>query len=167
MYVPQTTYRAHVLRSPKTTIAPETLVEILSVLIILITRFPEYLSSEEIKPPPIAVLAPLLSHPRPVVRKRAIASLAQFIPISHHTLFQQLLELHVYPYLIPSASVEKQRTTVQLIAAVTRHSPTQMGPIVFKLMPGILDAIKKDDDELTEGCLQVSFKFLALLSCFT
>ncbi|KAK2459779.1 hypothetical protein APHAL10511_008211 [Amanita phalloides] len=136
------------------TIAPETLVEILSVLIILISRFPEHLSSEEIKPPPIAVLAPLLSHPRPVVRKRAIAALAQFIPISHHTLFQQLLESHVFPYVISSASVEKQRTTVQLITAVTRHSPSQMGPIVFKLMPGILDAVKKNDDELTEGCLQ-------------
>ena len=133
------------------------MVEILSVLIILISRFPENLSSEEIKPPPIAVLAPLLSHPRPVVRKRAIAALAQFIPISHHTLFQQLLELHVYPYLSPSTPIEKQRTTIQLIAAVTRHSPTLMGPIVFKVISGILDALKKDDDELSEGCLQVSF----------
>ena len=129
------------------------------MLIILITRFPDYLSSEGIKPPPIAVLAPLLSHPRPVVRKRAIAALAQFIPISHHSLFQQLLELHVYPYLTPTASIEKERTTVQVIAAVTRHSPTQIGPIVFKLMPGLLDAAKKNDDELTEGCLQVSSGF--------
>ncbi|KAF8627285.1 hypothetical protein AX17_006330 [Amanita inopinata Kibby_2008] len=134
--------------------APETVVEILSVLIILISRFPEYLSKEDIKPPPIAVLAPLLAHPRPVVRKRAIAALAQFIPISHHTLFQQLLELHVYPYLIASASIDKQRTTVQLVAAVTRHSPSQIGPIVFKIIPGILEAVKKSDDELIEGCLQ-------------
>ncbi|PFH48269.1 hypothetical protein AMATHDRAFT_65821 [Amanita thiersii Skay4041] len=134
--------------------APETIVEILAVLSILINRFPEYLSSEDIKPPPIAVLAPLLSHSRPVVRKRAIAVLAQFIPISHHTLFQQLLELHVYPFFVASAVAEKQRTTVQLIAAVTRHSPSQIGPIIFKIVPGILDAVKKDDDELTEGCLQ-------------
>ncbi|KAF9261953.1 TIP120-domain-containing protein [Marasmius fiardii PR-910] len=133
---------------------PEALVETLSILSILISRFPQHLSSATFSPPPLVVLAPLLSHPRPVVRKRAIVTLSQFIPISQPGLFEELLKSSVLPHLATNANVEKQRTTVQLIAAVARHSPTQIIGSLGEIVPPITKAVQRDDDELREGCLQ-------------
>ncbi|TFK38693.1 TIP120-domain-containing protein [Crucibulum laeve] len=140
------------IQSPDT--PPEALVETLSILSILISRFPSHLSSATLDPQPLVVLAPLLSHQRPVVRKRAIITLSQFIPISQPELFAQLLKTNVIPNLAPNASVDKQRTTAQLVAAVARHSPQQIAPSLGEIVPGILKAIQKDDEELREGCLQ-------------
>ena len=90
-----------------------------------------------------------------MVRKRAIVTLSQFIPISEPSLFNDLVFAHVIPYLVPAASIEKQRTTVHLIAAVARHSPIQLAPILDQIIPAILKAVQRDDDELREGALQV------------
>jgi cullin-associated NEDD8-dissociated protein 1 len=92
-----------------------------------------------------------------VVRKRAIVTLSQFIPISQPGLFTNLLNKDILPFLAPSAILEKQRTTVQLIAAVTRHSPLNITPVFDQIVPGVLKAVQRDDDELREGCLQASF----------
>lgn len=43
---------------------------------------------------------------------------------------------------------------MQLVAAVARNSPLQISPALDKIVPGILDAIQKDDEELREGSLQ-------------
>ncbi|KAF8907661.1 armadillo-type protein [Gymnopilus junonius] len=133
---------------------PEALVETLSILSILISRFPNHISAVTYTPAPLLVLAPLLSHPRPVVRKRAIITLSQFIPISQPALFADLLKSDVFPNLAPGANLEKQRTTVQLIAAVAKNSPTQIAPVLSHVVPGILQAVDKSDDELREGALQ-------------
>jgi cullin-associated NEDD8-dissociated protein 1 len=133
----------------------ESLIEALSILSILIGRFPTNLSGATLIPHPLAVLPPLLEHQRPVVRKRAIITLAQFIPISQPELFTQLLKAHVYPFLTPSANTEKQRTTMHLVAAVARHSAGQIAPVLNDIVPGILTAVQKNDDELREGGLQV------------
>ncbi|KAJ7644420.1 armadillo-type protein [Roridomyces roridus] len=133
---------------------PEALVETLAILSILISRFPAHLSSATLTPQPLAVLAPLLVHPRPVVRKRAIITLAQFVPISQGYLFTDLLATHVFPFLAPNANLEKQRTTVHLVAAVARTAPTQIAPALAEIVPGVLKAVQRDDDELREGSLQ-------------
>ncbi|KAI3602368.1 cullin-associated nedd8-dissociated protein 1 [Moniliophthora roreri] len=141
-------------QAANTNTPPEALVETLSILSILITRFPLRLSSTELNPPPLTVLAPLLSHPRPVVRKRAIVTISQFIPITAPELFADLLQKHVFPNLAPNANIEKQRTTVQLVAAVAKNSPTHISPSLNDIVPHILKAAQRDDDELREGCLQ-------------
>ena len=41
------------------------------------------------------------------------------------------------------------------MAAVTRHSPAQIAPALNNIVPGILQAAEKDDEELREGALQV------------
>jgi cullin-associated NEDD8-dissociated protein 1 len=81
-------------------------------------------------------------------------TLSQFIPISPPALFTDLLKSSVLPDLVSPASLDKQRTTVQLIAAVARHSPSQIAPFLEQIVPQILQAVNKDDDELREGCLQ-------------
>ncbi|KAK1235725.1 hypothetical protein PQX77_001032 [Marasmius sp. AFHP31] len=133
---------------------PEALIETLSILSILISRFPQHLSSENLSSPPLVVLAPLLSHPRPVVRKRAIVTLSQFIPISQPGLFEDLLKTHVLPHLATNANLDKQRTTVQLIASVAKHSPAQIAGNLGEIVPPIVKAVQREDDELREGCLQ-------------
>lgn len=128
--------------------------ESLSILTILISRFPNHLSNANLSPQPLKVLPPLLLHPRPVVRKRAILTVSQFIPISQPALFNDLLNNIIIPNLADGASVEKQRTTAQLVAAVARHSPSQIAPALETIVPSILKAIQRDDEELREGCLQ-------------
>ncbi|KAJ3507237.1 hypothetical protein NLJ89_g6418 [Agrocybe chaxingu] len=140
------------IQNPST--PPEALVETLAILSILISRFPNHVSGISYTPPPLAVLAPLLSHARPVVRKRAIVTLSQFIPISPPALFADMLQANVLPNLAPSASLDKRRTTVQLVAAVARNSPSQIAPALANIVPAILQAVEKDDDELREGSLQ-------------
>jgi len=81
-------------------------------------------------------------------------TLSQFIPISPPTLFTGLLKSSVLPELVPTAGLDRQRTTVQLIAAVARHSPSQIAPFLDQIIPQILQAVDKDDDELREGSLQ-------------
>ncbi|TFK28383.1 TIP120-domain-containing protein [Coprinopsis marcescibilis] len=133
---------------------PETLVETLSILSILISRFPNHLSNATWTPQPLRVLPPLLTHARPVVRKRAILTVSQFIPISQRALFDDLLSSIVIPNLAPNANVEKQRTIIQLVAAIARHSPSHIAPVLEDIVPGILKAIQKDDEELRESSLQ-------------
>ncbi|PPQ63540.1 hypothetical protein CVT24_004770 [Panaeolus cyanescens] len=133
---------------------PEALIETLSILSILISRFPSHIATMKFTSPPLLVLAPLLSHPRPVVRKRAILTISQFIPISSPDLFTELLTNNVFPNLAPGSNVDKQRTTVQLVAAVARNSPSQIAPILSQIVPGILQAADRDDEELREGSLQ-------------
>jgi cullin-associated NEDD8-dissociated protein 1 len=45
--------------------------------------------------------------------------------------------------------------TVQLVAAVVRQSAGQIASVLGDIVPGILSAVQRDDDELREGCLQV------------
>ncbi|TBU30790.1 TIP120-domain-containing protein [Dichomitus squalens] len=131
---------------------PETLIETLAILSILITRFPAYLSNVE--PPPVTVLTPVLNHSRPAVRKRAITTLAQFLPHAQPQEFSTLLSSIIIPGLAPSANVEKQRTVVQLVAAIARHSPHQIAPTLSDIIPNILKDSQRDDEELRESSLQ-------------
>lgn len=133
---------------------PETLIETLAILSILITRFPAYLANVE--PQPVPVLTPILNHPRPAVRKRAITTLAQFMPHSQPQDFAALLSSTIVPGLAPSAKLDTQRTVVQLVAAIARHSPHQIAPSLSDIIPNILKDSQRDDEELRESCLQVS-----------
>ncbi|KAI6021197.1 armadillo-type protein [Pisolithus marmoratus] len=133
---------------------PDTLIETLSTLSILITRFPAHFSYSQIKPQPLTAIAPLLTHPRPAVRKRAISTLSQFFPIAPPDLCAQLLQTNVFPYLEADANLEPQRTTVNLVSAILRQSPQQLASSFDRIIPGVLKAVQRDDDELCEGCLQ-------------
>ncbi|KAH9850563.1 ARM repeat-containing protein [Lenzites betulinus] len=138
------------LQSPDT--PPETLIETLSILSILISRFPGYIVNLDVQP--IQVLTPMLSHSRPAVRKRAITTLAQFLPYSQPKDFTELLNAYIITGLGSSANLENQRTVVQLLAAVARHSPQQIAPSLSKIVPSILKDSQRDDEELRESSLQ-------------
>ncbi|KAI5120871.1 hypothetical protein M0805_008243 [Coniferiporia weirii] len=144
------------IKNPAT--PPETLIETLSILSILITRFPAQLSSPDLSPQPVPALTPILAHSRPAVRKRAILTLAQFLPAAQQSLFDELIKSTVLPGLRNEASanaaLEQQRTTVQLVAAITRHSPGRIAVVLDTIIPGVLKAAACEDDELREYALQ-------------
>ena len=50
--------------------------------------------------------------------------------------------------------VEQQRTTIQLVTAITRQSPGRITTAIDAIVPGILKAAAREDDELREYALQ-------------
>ena len=136
-------------------IPADTLIETLSILSILVTHFPTYVSSLFLSPPPIQTITPLLTHARPAVRKRAIVTLSHFVPLSAPELSGQLLSTVIIPNLQTAAPVEKQRTTVNLVAAIARASPQRLASGLGAIVSGILRVVDQDDEELREGALQV------------
>lgn len=75
------------------------LIETLCILSILVYRFPAFLSSPDLLPQRIPVLTLLSGHARPAVRKRAILTLAQFLPTAPQSYFDQLLTNVILPNL--------------------------------------------------------------------
>jgi cullin-associated NEDD8-dissociated protein 1 len=134
--------------------SPETLIETLMTLSILITRFPSLISTVPLETPPLSVITPLLAHSRPAVRKRAISTLAQFVPISNPEIFDQLLRKEIISGVVESTTPDKQQTMVQLVAAVVRTSPAPIAPALKQIIPGILKAVERDNDDIRENALQ-------------
>ncbi|KAL5534786.1 hypothetical protein ACEPAG_1250 [Sanghuangporus baumii] len=137
---------------------PETIIDTLSILSILIARFPAQLSSPALSPQPVPTLTPLLGHSRPAVRKRAILTLAQLLPSAQQSYFDDLVNSTVLPGLrnenSSSAALEQQRTTIQLVAAIARQSPGRIVTILDSIIPAVLRAAAREDDELREYALQ-------------
>jgi len=101
-------------------------------------------------------LTPLLSHPRPVVRKRAITTIAQTIPLSPPDSFSELLKVEILPNLAQTAPSDKQKTIVQLVSSVVRLSTQQILHVVGEITPAIVESLQREDEELRESCLQVN-----------
>ncbi|KAF8680510.1 TATA-binding protein interacting (TIP20) [Rhizoctonia solani] len=125
---------------------PDALIETLATLTILVSRFPSHIPPQE----PMNVLTPLLLHARPAVRKRAITTIASYVPTLSQSELQQFISSTVLPGLQPSAPLEKQRTTIHLVAAVARHLASSLNEVV----PSVLKGVNKEDEELREAGLQ-------------
>lgn len=77
-------YFPHSLRYDiKPSTPPETLLETLSTISILNTRFSIHLSTLGFQVHPVKVMTPLLEHPRPAVRKRTIVTLGEYSLSGH------------------------------------------------------------------------------------
>lgn len=131
---------------------PETVIEMLSILSILLSRFPVYLA--DVHPSPVTTITPLLDHPRIAVRKRAAVVLAQSLPATSQAAFENLVTTVIEPSLT-SGAAEKQRTMVLLLGAMGRYSSSQVATVLPKVLPTILSLSEQDDEELREHCLQV------------
>jgi cullin-associated NEDD8-dissociated protein 1 len=70
----------------------------------------------------------------------------------------------INPNLERSAPLDKQRTTVNLVAAIARASPQRLASGLGAIIPGVLRVVDLDDEELREGALQVKL-FLVLAFC--
>ena len=103
-------------------------------------------------------MIPLLNHSRSAVRKRTILTLAQFLPYAQQAFFDDLIKTTILPDLRNESNsdsvVEQQRTTIQLVTAITRQSPGRITTAIDAIVPGILKAAAREDDELREYALQ-------------
>ncbi|KAG8864313.1 hypothetical protein FRB96_006134 [Tulasnella sp. 330] len=131
---------------------PDSIMETLSTLSVLVARFPQQATSAANDP--IKVILPLTSHSRAAVRKRAITTLAQYVPYAPPAEFPELMKSTITPSLAASASIEKQQTVSQLVGAVARYAPTRVAPVLGDIIPGLLAAAQREDSDLCEGCLQ-------------
>ncbi|KAG8745439.1 hypothetical protein FRC10_007982 [Ceratobasidium sp. 414] len=129
------------------TTPPDALIETLATLTILVSRFPSHVPPTE----PMTVLTPLLAHARPAVRKRAISTIASFVPHLSDAETQAFISSTILPGLANNkVALDAQRTTVHLVAAVARYLAPSLGEVV----PGVLAGIGREDEELREAGLQ-------------
>lgn len=125
----------------------------LSILSILLSRFPVYLA--DVHPSPVTTIIPLLKHPRIAVRKRSAVVLAQSLPAASQAIFDDLITGTVEPTLRTGASVHEQRTIVLLLGAMARYAPSQVANVIPENVPAVLYLADVEDEELRENCLQV------------
>lgn len=139
------------LRNPST--PPETLIEMLAILSILVQRFPIYLA--DVEPSPVSTILPLVDHSKTPVRRRAVIVLAQAIPITPPARTEKLIYETVLPALTSKSTLESQRSTVLLVGAMGRYAPVQIADSLQSVIPSLLELAAKDDEELRENVLQV------------
>ncbi|BGP09967.1 hypothetical protein JCM10049v2_005845 [Rhodotorula toruloides] len=97
---------------------------------------------------------PLLSHGRAAVRKRTVSTLAVLVPSAASAdVFDKLVTGTVLPALKDSDE-EQLRTAVSLVGALARSAPRLIGPKAGELVPLVLKAAERDDNEAKEGVLQ-------------
>ncbi|GEM12805.1 cullin-associated NEDD8-dissociated protein 1 [Rhodotorula toruloides] len=96
----------------------------------------------------------LLSHGRAAVRKRTVSTLAVLIPSAASAdVFDKLIAGTVLPAL-QGSDAEHLHTAVSLVGALARSAPSLIGPKAGELVPPVLKAAERDDDEAKEGVLQ-------------
>jgi cullin-associated NEDD8-dissociated protein 1 len=79
---------------------------------------------------------------------------ASFVPNLPDDETQTFISSTILPGLAASdVPLEKQRTTVHLVAAVARY----LAPSINEIVPGVLSGLTKDDAELREAGLLVRF----------
>lgn len=112
----------------------------------------------------IEVMMPLLNHPRPAVRKRVVVTLSQFLQTMPQELFDEVYKSTITPGLSGSHGLEGEKTTVQLVSTVARHSPQKVSPVLGSIVPVILASASKEDEDLKDLALQVYYFFCAIIA---
>ncbi|KAM0753363.1 TIP120-domain-containing protein [Meredithblackwellia eburnea MCA 4105] len=132
----------------------ELLIDALELLADIVSRFETTVKSMgSLQTSVLKAVSPLLDHDRAVVRKRSITTTASLIASSDVSLFDSLITSTVTKSL-KSTTVEKVKTAVALVAALAKVAPAKMSKKAAQLVPLILKASSKEDDELREGALQ-------------
>ena len=91
------------------------------------------------------------------MRKRAIATIAQILPLTQKSLVDQLFQNVVIPGVSSSSPLDVQRTSISLVAGIARHASNTLLSSLSSIVPDILKATAKEDEELREVSLQVRF----------
>ncbi|GAA6031475.1 hypothetical protein JCM8097_006475 [Rhodosporidiobolus ruineniae] len=136
----------------------ELVLDSLDLLSDILTRFSSTLTSNPaLQTSILRACVPLLSNGRAAVRKRTVSTLAILVSTtsssSNAGLLGGLMEETVLPSL-KGDEAEKLRTAVSLVGALARAAPAMLGPRVGEVVPLVLRASEKDDDEGKEGVLQ-------------
>ncbi|KAL8293671.1 hypothetical protein RQP46_000372 [Phenoliferia psychrophenolica] len=134
--------------------SPELLIDALELLSDIVSRFESTVRTmTALQNSILKAVTPLLSSDRAVIRKRSVTTLAILSACSDAALFNSLITGTVVKAL-KGTNNEKTKTAVSLVGALAKAAPTKMGKKAAELVPLVLKAAAKDDDETREGALQ-------------
>ncbi|KAK4702038.1 hypothetical protein P7C70_g4189, partial [Phenoliferia sp. Uapishka_3] len=137
-----------------TSSSPELLIDALELLTDIVSRFESTVRTmTALQNSVLKAVTPLLDSLRHIIRKRAVTTLATLAACSDAALFNTLISSTILKSL-KGKDIDKLKTSVSLVGALARSAPTKMGKKAAELVPLILSAASKDDDELKEGALQ-------------
>lgn len=135
------------------------------------------MAAASLTPSPVEVFIPLMEQNRSAVRKKAIFTLgkdfgpfhitpaftelyaAQFLPSTSHHVVNSLLRNSIITSLNGPSATIMQKSSILLIAAITRTSPQLITPVLSDLLPGILKATSREDEEEKETSVQARLLF--------
>ncbi|KAG8723446.1 hypothetical protein FRC09_003292 [Ceratobasidium sp. 395] len=126
-------------QSSKLTAPVDTLIEALTTLEIVLSRFHTHI------PPGVPpALMPLLCHTHSRVRKQAVSTIASYVSALPATEAQAFVTSKVVPSLAsPNTPVNEKCTALDLVSALAGHAT----PSLEQIVPGILSGVKKEDNE--------------------
>jgi len=102
------------------------------------------------------VLLPLLSHPRPAVRKRTTVTIGHLVAHISEQQFESLVEFLLQRFSQSQDSSDRLRTLVQTTGVLSRYSASRLGAHIPQFLPIIIAHASSEDadDELREICFQ-------------
>ncbi|OZJ05135.1 hypothetical protein BZG36_01399 [Bifiguratus adelaidae] len=147
-----------ILQNPKASY--ETQLEILDLLSDILFRFGSSMKADGLVPIQKALI-PLLTHPRPAVRKRAVVAIGNLAAQTPEELFEKMIS-QLLNDVKTTKSQDQLKTLVQCLGNLSRNSAQRIGKHISEFVPQLLQYTKKtDDDELRDNCLQ-SLELLVL-----
>lgn len=140
------------LQEPSST--PDILSANLDILSDLLIRFENYYRAyPAIQTQALKALEPLLANPRPTVTKRAVTAVGSLAGCCTDTIFSSMITKIVMPRL-RQEDVGKMKNATLLVGVLAKTSPTRLARTIPELVPLIISACEKEDDELMETNLQ-------------
>ncbi|KAH8556542.1 armadillo-type protein [Umbelopsis sp. PMI_123] len=102
------------------------------------------------------VLLPLLSHPRPAVRKRTTVTIGHLVTHISEQQFESLVAFLLEKFNQNQDSSDRLRTLVQTTGVLSRYSASRLGAHIPQFLPIIITYASSEDadDELREICFQ-------------
>lgn len=132
-------------------------IEVLDLLGDVLLRFGSRLVADHARLQ--GALVPMLSHARPVIRKRAISVIANLVPSINDELFEALIN-NLIQSLSKSAKGSSARTAILALATIAREGGERVGLCFDRAVPLVFASAKvEEDDELRETCLQALHDF--------
>lgn len=134
---------------------PDILSANLDILSDLLVRFDTYYRAyPAVQLQCIKVLEPLIANPRPAVTKRSVIALGSLAGCCTDVNFETLITKVVMPRLQQNEDVGKLKIATLLVGVLAKTSALRLSQTISNVVPLIIGAQNKKDDELTETCLQ-------------
>ncbi|EGG09774.1 uncharacterized protein MELLADRAFT_42468 [Melampsora larici-populina 98AG31] len=134
---------------------PDILSANLDILSDLLVRFDTYYRAyPAVQLQCIKVLEPLIANPRPAVTKRSVIALGSLAGCCTDVNFETLITKVVMPRLKQEEDVAKLKIATLLVGVLAKTSAARLSQTISNVVPLIISAQNKKDDELTETCLQ-------------
>ncbi|KAK2718848.1 cullin-associated NEDD8-dissociated protein 1-like [Artemia franciscana] len=104
-------------------------------------------------------LLPQLSSARMAVIKRTITAISYLVLTCNAQLYEKLIQ-YLIDGLTRQQDIYRCKSYVLCLGSICRQAGHRLGEHIEKVLPLVFDNIKKNDDDLTEYCLQTLESFI-------